>query len=268
MKQVKSEQRQKGEKVVQSYESHSLTPHGRLRHDLLFMYYRNFIARHNIAWVFDVGGGSGILVKRLAEEFPRLNAVLIDDDTAMISKARDNLSEYLNSNRVQLIQGSVDDLSSVLKSFTINNKRILVAFNHTIEYVDDQPRVIRLLANTIPKGSFLGIMYLNNSHEAFRKLFYKDSIKGVKKQLKTYQLDMVYFGIARAIDTALLEKILQKNGLVQVIEYGLRCASDFKPSEFVKKNYKDLLGLEFFLGTLNDFIGLARYRLKFFSVSD
>ena len=256
----------RGKEVVQKYVAHSNTPHGRLRHDLLFMYYDKFIKDRDVDWIIDIGGGSGLLVERLLGKYPGLKAVIIDADEEMINKAKEYLAPYLDTQRIEAVVGEVGDFPAVFKSLPLREKSILTTFNHTIEYVENKKDSLYLIQATIPKGSFFGIMYLNNSHEAMRKLIFKDSPEGVLSQLDTHQLDMIYFGLAEAVGTEELENYFFDNGCTQLEEYGLRCISDFKPYEYVEKNYEQILKMEFVLGKMSDFIGLARYRLKIFGL--
>ncbi|OGD35252.1 MAG: hypothetical protein A2V45_05430 [Candidatus Aminicenantes bacterium RBG_19FT_COMBO_58_17] len=142
----------------------------------------------------------------------------------------------------------------------------MISFNHTIEYVDDQESTLRALTSCLPEGSFFAIMYLNNSHEAFRQLMLKDSIRRVLQQLKSRDLDMAYFGMARALDADSMVSSFAVGGIMPVEEYGIRCISDFKSREFVESNYDEILEMEFNLGKMRDFMPLARYRLKFFLI--
>lgn len=253
--------RLKGKPAVTSYQKHALTPAGKLRHDLLFLYYRRFIKQNKVKQVFDLGGGSGLLIRDLLREFPYLKATLIDDDPVMLSQAENNLKGYLLSQRLRIIRGSIAELFMARET---GLKNILVSFNHVIEYMPDQQKALISLARLIPKGSFLGVMYLNNSHEAMRKIFFKDSIAKAKRQLRSHLLDLVYFGKGRALDPVLLNNIMLKNNLFQIQEYGLRCVCDLKPVNFSAENYRELLDFEYSVGMLEDFMGLARYRLKFF----
>lgn len=255
-----------GKEVVQKYMAHANSPHGRLRHDLLFMFYDEFIKGRDVDWIIDIGSGSGLLVKRLLGKYPGLKAVIIDAEEEMINKAKECLAPDLETWRIEAVVGGIRDFPAVFKSLPLREKKILTTFNHTIEYVENKKDSLDLIQTTIPEGSFFGIMYLNNSHEAMRKLIFKDSPQSVLTQLDTHQLDMVYFGLAEAVETEELEKYFFDKGCTQLEEFGLRCISDFKPHEFVEKNYEQILKMEFVLGKMSDFMGLARYRLKIFGV--
>ena len=254
-----------GDKAVEGYEKYAQTPHGRLRHDLLFRYYDAFVRERPIEWVFDVGGGSGFLLKGLLEAHPKLHVALMDWDDAMIRQAKTNLAAVDGSERAQFIQGSIDEFPGVFPDWSRGRGPGLIAFNHAIEYVPDQIRALTALAQATPKASFLGIMYLNNSHEALRYLLHKDSIAGLRNQLADPRVDMAHFGKARTMDGDVLVHCLRDQGLTLVTEYGMRCVAELKSKDFVDQNYDELLALEFDLGALPDFMGLARYRLKFFA---
>ena len=159
-----------GKETVQKYEKRAETPHGRLRHDLLYMYYDLFMNNKKIDWMFDIGAGSGFLVKRLVKRYPKLKVVIVDPDEVMINRARKNLLT-----NIKLIKGTIEDFPAIFKSFKIIGTSI-TAFNHAIEYVENKGRAIRIIKDTIPSSSYFGIMYLNNSHEAVRKLIFNDSI--------------------------------------------------------------------------------------------
>jgi SAM-dependent methyltransferase len=255
-----------GKDVVQKYVEHANTPHGRLRHDLLFMYYDEFMKDRDIDRILDIGGGSGFLVQRLLEKYPDLKAVIVDADKEMIELAGTRLAPYLSNQRLGLALGRVEDFPRIYQSLSIEDEKILTTFNHTIEYVEDKMGALAALRSTTPAGSFLGIMYLNNSHEALRQLIFKDSPDGVLDQLQSYSLDMIYFGMAQAVGTAELERYFADNDCKLLREFGIRCLSDFKPRDFVDKNYDRILNMEFSLGKMRDFIGLARYRLKIFGI--
>jgi methyltransferase family protein len=258
--------RPKGAEVVSKYEDHSHTPHGRLRHDLLYKYYDDFIADKSIDWMFDVGGGSGFLLARLLDRYPHMNGVIIDFDEAMIEQAKINLAAFIENNRVQFILGKTHELPEIMNAFNVSEYKILISCNHALEYIEDKVDSLKMMAKSITKESYLGVMYLNNSHEAYRKIMFKDSPKAVIKQLRSFRLDMVYFGDGMAVDTNELLQTLKGCGLAEIKEYGIRCISDFKSRDFVVNNYDDLMNVEFKVGKRSDFIGLSRYRLKFFSV--
>lgn len=255
-----------GKEVVRQYEKHAGTPHGRLRHDLLFMYYRKFLESRDIDLIIDVGGGSGMLVERLLDSQPELRAVLIDADRDMVEQAKRRLAPNRKTNRTSLIVGTAGDFPRIFSSLEVRGKKILTAFNHTIEYISGKREVLEAIRSAVPQGSFLGIMYLNNSHEAMRKLMFNDSPEGVLDQLRSYRLDMVYFGLAKAADTHELDSYFLGSGGRLLEEYGIRTLSDLKPRDFVETNYQRILDMEFALGKMSDFIGLARYRLKIFGV--
>jgi ubiquinone/menaquinone biosynthesis C-methylase UbiE len=259
-------ERPMGSMVVAKYEEHARSPHGRLRHDLLFGYYAEFIKAKNITLLYDVGGGTGLLLRNLLDEFQALKAILIDCDGAMIDRANDDLSSFITEERVRLYQGTDRDFPCIYKPSHFQNETLLVSFNHVIEYVHDQMATLRTLTSCLPKGAFLGIMYLNNSHEAFRQLMFKDSIQGVLNQLRSRDLDMVYFGKAKALDADSMTASFAKEGIILTEEYGIRCISDFKSKEFASSNYDEILKMEFELGKVRDFMTLARYRLNFFII--
>ena len=81
------------------------------------------------------------------------------------------------------------------------------------------------------------------------------------EQFQSYKLDMGCFGHAKALNEDILGYL---TGYRLLVEYGLRCISDFKSFEFVEKNYEKVLRMEYALGKIYNFIGLARYKLKFF----
>lgn len=256
-------QRKTGEEVVRAYEEYARTPHGRLRHDLVYRYYDHFLSSRPVDWIFDVGGGSGLLLQRLLEARTTQRSVLIDDDEAMLRAAESRLRTLAGGNQAECIRGSYRDLALLLAARVRPGERALVAFNHVIEYVEDQEAALVTLAGCLPEGSYLGIMYLNNSHEALRRLWHRDSIPGMLAQLATGEFDAVTFGFARAMLTDRLEAALEGHRLLPLEEYGIRCVSEFKSKEFVKARYAELLEAEFTAGAHKDFLGLARYRLKF-----
>jgi hypothetical protein len=95
---------------------------------------------------------------------------------------------------------------------------------------------------------------------------FKDSIQGVLNQLRSRDLDMVYFGKAKALDADSMTASFAKEGIILTEEYGIRCISDFTSKEFASSNYDEILKMEFELGKVRDFMTLARYRLNFFII--
>lgn len=252
--------RQEGVDTVTKYEAYALTPHGRLRHELLFRHTREFLKQNGVKRVVDVGGGSGLLVSRLLEDNPALEAVLIDDSAAMVQRAEERLATERAGGRVRIVQGSV----AQVPDFAESGPFTLIMFNHVIEYVKDKADALRRLASAVRPGGLLGVMHLNNSEEALRCLRHGDSITGMRTQLEDYGVDMGNFGLARAADAAEIESTLCAAGLEVLVERGIRSASEFKSKAFVAENFEALRDLEMELGALPDFIGLSRYRLKFF----
>lgn len=257
------QQRLMGNDVTKKYEEHAQSPHGRLRHDLLYKYYDAFLTDHPVKWIIDVGGGTGLLMSRLVKKYPSIRAVVIDDDAAMIEKAKERLLSDKNG-RIEVIKGNAISFPDIYKNFNITDEKVLVSFNHAIEYIEDKKTAIKSLTEPLMRDCYFGIMYLNNSHEAYRKLMLKESIRGVVEQLQSYKLDMVHFGFAEALDTETLGKYTADNNLRPIREYGMRCISDFKSKDFVDRHYNELFDVEYEVGKLHDFIGLSRYRLHFY----
>jgi ubiquinone/menaquinone biosynthesis C-methylase UbiE len=255
--------RKSGEDVVRGYEEYARTPHGRLRHDLLFEHYANFLERYPVRWILDLGGGTGLLLWRLMHRFPAIRCVLVDDDEAMVKAAQERLSRNVPG-RAEVQTGSHRNFEALLAARASLGYPYLVSFNHVIEYVEDQDAVLRGLARTIAPGSYLGVMYLNNSHEALRRIWHKDSTSGFLQQLETGAFDAVNFGMARAITTRRLHAAITGAGLLSVEEYGLRCFAEWKSKEFIDAHYDEVLDAEKKVGRHEDFLGLARYRLTFF----
>jgi ubiquinone/menaquinone biosynthesis C-methylase UbiE len=258
--------RPKGTDVVRKYEDHAVTPHGRLRHELLHHYYSLFIADKKISRIIDVGGGSGLLVDSLLKEHRNLNGILIDDDEAMITRAEERLHEQIEAKRVSVHKGSDQDVPRILSSSRLPHEGVLLSFNHAIEYIDDKMRAIRTLTGCLPKGTYFGIMYLNNAHEAFRKLLFKDDVNGVTQQLKSFDLDMIHFGMAKALDAEAMDAYFHDQSIHLVSQFGIRCFADVKQPEFVGNHYREVARMETALGMLPDFMPLARYRLKFYRI--
>jgi hypothetical protein len=252
--------RKSGEDVVKGYEDYAKTPHGRLRHDLLFRHYASFLERNPIQAMVDLGGGSGLLVERLAQRFPSVRFTLVDDDEAMAHAARDRLAP-LGADRCQVLVGSLDNLPEILGGA---RRPYLVSFNHVIEYIEDQEGALRRLAAAVAPSSLLGIMYLNNSHEALRRVWHKDSVSGFLTQLETGSFDAVNFGMARAMLTGRLHAAVSSAGLQLIEERGMRCFAEWKSKEFIDAHYGEVIAAEEEVGSHPDFIGLARYRLRFY----
>jgi hypothetical protein len=262
--QYSTEGRKIGDEAVGGYQAHAETPYGMLRHDLLFHYYDTFISKRKIDLFFDIGGGAGLLSKALLSKHPDLRVWLLDDDDKMIEQARGNLAEHLDNPNLTLGVANAQSFPKVLADSRKNGECALIAFNHVIEYIEDKDAVLEGLAGCVPKGSYFSIMYLNNSSEAFRKVFFKDNIAGVHEQLRTGVLNMTHFGLAKALDSEHCDRLLGGCGLTPLEQYAMRCVADYKSKEFVGGNYAELLELEKHLGTLRDFWGIARYRVKFF----
>jgi SAM-dependent methyltransferase len=257
--------RQKGEHVAPQYEAYARTPHGRLRHDLLYEHYRRFLDQHPVRWVFDVGGGSGLLVRRLAETLPGLRYVLIDDDEGMLAEAESNLAELRRDAPCELVRASYDTTRTAIEARVRPGDRCLVAFNHVIEYIADKRGALRELASAVRPGDYLGMMYLNNSHEALRRFWHKGSMPQLLRQLDNTEFDAGTFGMGQAIRTRDVDAIFAECGLHQLEDRGLRCVAEFQSKELVADRYEEVLAGELAVSGEPDFIGLARYRLKFFS---
>lgn len=254
--------RKAGAEVVKGYEDYARTPHGRLRHELLLRHYAGFLERHPVPWMVDLGGGSGLLAEGLARRFASLRCVLVDDDPAMVEAARERLAAL--GDRCEVVLGAHRTLPEVIAARAPAGEPFLVSFNHVIEYVEDQEGALRTVAGAIAPGCHLGIMYLNNSHEALRRVWHKDSVSGFLKQLETGAFDAVNFGMARAILTERLHAAVAGAGLRELEEYGLRCFAEWKSKEFVEARYDEVLDAEARVGAHPDFLGLARYRLRFY----
>ena len=260
--------RQKGQGVAPQYEAYARTPHGRLRHDLLFEHYRRFVEQHPVRWVFDVGGGSGLLVGRLADAFPDVRYVLIDDDEGMLAEAKSNFAAGPDTTACELIRASYDETPRVVAARVRPGDRCLIAFNHVIEYIADKRGALQTLAGAVRTGDFLGMMYLNNSHEALRRFWHKGSMAGLLRQLENTEFDAGTFGTGRAIRTRDVETVFAECGLRQLEDRGMRGVAEFQSKELVAERYEEVLAGELALSDEPDFVGLARYRLKFFSRED
>jgi ubiquinone/menaquinone biosynthesis C-methylase UbiE len=259
--------RKSGQDVVKGYEDYAKTPHGRLRHDLLFEIYARFLEKNPVRWMVDVGAGSGLLVARLLARFPSMRFVVVDDDAAMISGARERLEASGAKDRWETVTASYRDVPKILAERTSLGPSCLVSFNHVIEYVEDQEGALRGLAAALGPGARLGVMYLNNSHEALRRVWHKDSIDGFLRQLESGDFDAVNFGMARAVLTDRLHAALASGGLQLLEERGMRCFAEWKTKEFIDARYAEVLAAEEKVSGHPDFIGLARYRVRFYGRS-
>ncbi len=255
----------KGELAVSGCEAYANTPHGKLRYDLLFHYYSQLLHNTGFRKYIDIGGGNGLLSERLLRIFPDLKVYFIDDDKQMIERATNKLKDFIDKGRVNISQGSVMNLRNMKDFFNLDSGNAVVGFNHVIEYIDDKEQALNNLSELVGQDSILGIMYLNNSHEALRRVLFKDSVDGVMEQIDKKKVNMGHFGWAEAMDSNWLDNQMKRSGMRLLNQFGLRCISDLKDPDFVNTNYSSFLNMECSLGPKADFMGLARYRLKFFT---
>jgi len=255
----------KGDRAVNGCESYAETTHGRLRYDLLSYHYKKLVQSNNISHYVDIGGGNGLLAERLMKVFPDLQVTFFDDDAGMVARAKELLKDFEDQGRVSISQCSVLDTEKMEYLIGQTNSKTLFGFNHVIEYVEDKQSALQNILAILREDALLGIMYLNNSCEALRKILFKDLVAGVTEQLEQKKVNMGHFGLAEAVDTEWLDDFMDRAELRLISRYGLRCLSDFKSPDFVSENYDAIFDLECHVGGKPDFMGFSRYRLNFYS---
>lgn len=114
------------------------------------------------ALVYDLGCGSGALTAALAERWPRARVVGIDNDPAMLDRAKEHASE-----RVRFCAG---DLESFLPAVDAD----VVVSNAAYHWIEDHPERLGEIAGRIPEDGWLAIQVPGNfdapSHRVIRDL--------------------------------------------------------------------------------------------------
>ncbi|MCF2138500.1 MAG: acetylserotonin O-methyltransferase [Candidatus Lokiarchaeota archaeon] len=101
--------------------------------------------------ILDIGGGKGVLLKKLLFKYPNTRGILIDLKEA-VNSAKSYLTQLLQQNRVELIVGDFfNNLKEILKYSSIlkeNPQRLVdsIFLSRVLHDWDDQ-RVIKLLSN-------------------------------------------------------------------------------------------------------------------------
>jgi len=121
--------------------------------------------------ILDIGCGDGVTTKHILDAEPLLTVISIDPEPKMLAKANDNLSDYLNAGRCQILQA---DALSYLNDINDNSFDI-IASAMVLHNLNADYRLAlhkRIFATLKPGGLFLNADKYSpqDDHERFAAL--------------------------------------------------------------------------------------------------
>jgi S-adenosylmethionine-dependent methyltransferase len=238
------------------YSEYLRTPSGRLRSDLAWENLQGFLpgaARQRR--VLDLGGGTGGMSVRIARK--GFQVVLLDSSEEMLGIARKEAESSGVRERIALRQADASQLHELLEAESFE----IVVCHNLLEYVADPAAIVRCISYVLRKDGIFSLLVRNRSGEVLKAAIKSPNLGLAKDNLSAQTVvDSLYGKPVRVFDSADVVQMLAKANLVVVTERGVRVFSDYRDLAHPDpETYRDLLELEFTLGSQPHFAAVARY---------
>ncbi len=129
--------------------------------------------------VLDVGGGTGHLAIWMAQHGNHI--VLGDPSQEMLKRARAAVDEADLSNRISLMQATIQDLDKKL-----NRKFDVITCHAVLEWLAEPKVVLSLLANFIKPEGLLSLMFYNSNAAIFKRVLRGEFVASAEETKDTY----------------------------------------------------------------------------------
>jgi len=233
------------------------TPWGRLRYRVV----RETLARTCAALgpaplrVLDVGGGDGGDVLPLAEQGH--DVTVLDFSAPLLEEARSAAVSRRVGDRVRTVRADLDDLPAAgLGTFD------LVVCHNVLQYREDVPSTVALLAASVAEGGALSLLAPNPASDVLAAAARREALAEALALLDAGTVRTPTFDHdVRRLDPGEVEAAMVLAGLTRLTRYGVRCVTDYVTTDarkYDKDFYADLERLELALCDREPFVRTAR----------
>jgi S-adenosylmethionine-dependent methyltransferase len=249
---------QSGSIDSQAYGSYLRTIPGRLRADLAWENFREFLPSRSDAAALDVGGGTGAMAVRLAE--CGFSVTVLDVSEAMLAETERAAMEANLRHRITLVHGDAGQLPHLFSpaSFTV------VVCHNVIEFVDCPGEVLQAINSLLMRrdNAVASVIVRNRAGEILSAALKNGDLAAAERNLTAPNVHAKLVDQRVAVFTPReLRDMVAAAGLDALAEFGIRVFSDYLQEQFVSEdcNYSGPLALERRLGAQSDFAAIARY---------
>ncbi len=196
-------------------------PWGRLRRTMTHANLRRHIDVAPLH-ILDAGGGNGLDSIPLASAGHHVT--IVDYSTAMLAEAQRNAAAAQANERVVTRHADLQGLPELFPKPCFD----LVLCHNVLQYVDDVPALLELVATPLRPGGLLSIMSVNRYAIPYRAAFFRGDLAEAYAKIDARTEPAVLFGTR--MDEYAAEEIaamLPAVGCVAVQDYGIRCMCDY-----------------------------------------
>jgi S-adenosylmethionine-dependent methyltransferase len=238
------------------YSKYLRTSSGRLRSDLAWGNLQGFLPDPAPQRrVLDLGGGTGAMSVRLAKK--EFQVVLLDSSDEMLGIAQKEAKASGVADRITFHRADAGQLHQL---FAPDSFDIVICHN-LLEYVADPGSIVRSVSCILRKDGVFSVLVRNRAGEVLKAAIKSSDLGLAKENLSTQTvLDSLYAKPVRLFEPAEVVQRLAQANLDVLAMCGVRVFSDYRDSvDPDPETYRQLLELEFALGTQPQFAAIARY---------
>ncbi|MFG2890973.1 methyltransferase domain-containing protein [Streptomyces sp. NPDC048248] len=242
-----------GEDLAEVYARHSSTLRGALRHHLVDRALTEHLADARPQRVLDIGGGTGVQARMLAERGHEVT--VLDPDEEMLNKARLAWQRYSAS-----VSGSVGFLHGVGERAPqcAGTGWDAVLCHGVLMYLEDPAPLLRALARCVRPGGLVSVLAKQAAALAMRRGLQRDW-DGVVEALHTTAELSNLGAISRSVDRAVVLRVLAEHRIHLLHWYGVRVFTDHLGDEPVGEDFDQVLEAEWAAGQVDPYRRVARH---------
>jgi S-adenosylmethionine-dependent methyltransferase len=241
---------------AEKYSNYLKTSSGRLRSDLAWENLQSFLPTPALVrQVLDLGGGTGAMSSRLAAK--GFQVTLLDSSAEMLGIARKEAEANGVAAQISFRNADAGQLHELFQPESFD----LVVCHNVLEYVADPGAIVRGISYVLRKDGVFSVLVRNRAGEVLKAAIESSDLRVASDNLSAQTVvDSLYGEPVRLFDPSDVVQMLTQVDLTVLAGYGIRVFSDYRDSaEPDPETYRQLLELEFTLGTQPQFAAIARY---------
>ncbi len=238
------------------YSEYLRTFSGRLRSDLAWENLQGFLpdpARQSR--VLDLGGGTGAMSVRLATK--GFQVVLVDSSEKMLTIARKEAVDCGVDERITFRHGDAGELEKLFEAECFD----VVVCHNLLEFLTDPSAILCGISHILRKDGVFSLLVRNRFGEVLKAAINSSDWELAKNNLSAEMVvDSLYGKPVRVFTPTDIVQMLANAKLGVVAESGVRVFSDYRDlADADHETYRQVLELEFNLGSQPQFASIARY---------
>jgi S-adenosylmethionine-dependent methyltransferase len=258
MKMTTKDDAERFQSGARKYAAYLETPEGRLRSDLAFANFEEFLpARANGSlFALDIGGGTGAAAVRLARL--GIHVTLLDSSMEMLDMAQCAAREAGVTAKLLLKHGDAAQLANLFHAGSFD----IILCHNVLEYLDDPDTVLRAAAGALrDQSAILSILVRNQAGDVLKAAIQSGDLSAAEKNLTAeWGQESLYGGKVRLFTGRGMRDKLSAASLAITAERGVRVLADYLPPKIAPSDdYQRIFYLERKLGGRDEFIAIARY---------